>query len=80
MVINIKLFGIAAEQAGQRTVQLDVSDQCDLHELQSKLKLSFPKLESIVNFSIAVNQAYAKENCLIHAHDEIAFIPPVSGG
>jgi len=80
MVIKIKLFGVAAEQAGQRTIELDVSNQCDLLELQSKLKLSFPKLESIVNFSIAVNRSYVKENCLINAHDEIALIPPVSGG
>jgi molybdopterin synthase sulfur carrier subunit len=80
MVINIKLFGIAAEQAGERTIQLDVTEQCDLYELQNKLKESFPKLESVVNFSIAINRSYTKENCVINQHDEIALIPPVSGG
>jgi molybdopterin synthase sulfur carrier subunit len=51
-----------------------------LYELQNKLKESFPKLESVVNFSIAINRAYTKENCVINQHDEIALIPPVSGG
>lgn len=80
MVITIKLFGIAAENAGERTMQLDVSEDCDLLELQEKLKASFPQLESIVHFSIAVNRAYVKQNMRINANDEIALIPPVSGG
>jgi molybdopterin converting factor subunit 1 len=80
MVITIKLFGIAAEHAGERSIQLEVSNQCDLLELQEKLKTSFPKLESIVHFSIAVNRAYVKDNRLIKSEDEIALIPPVSGG
>jgi molybdopterin converting factor subunit 1 len=80
MVINIKLFGIAAEQAGERTIQLEVSERCDLNELRESLKNKFPKLESIVHFSIAINKAYAKENRMINSNDEIALIPPVSGG
>lgn len=80
MVITIKLFGIAAEHAGERAIQLDVSDHCDLSELQAKLRTTFPKLESIVHFSIAVNRAYVKQNMSINANDEIALIPPVSGG
>lgn len=80
MVVQIKLFGIAAESAGQRTIELEVSDQCDLFELKRKLQDKFPTLESIVPYSVAVNRAYAKQNISINQNDELALIPPVSGG
>jgi len=40
----------------------------------------FPKLSNQNNFSIAVNMEYATDDIMLQENDEIALIPPVSGG
>jgi molybdopterin synthase sulfur carrier subunit len=41
---------------------------------------NYPALEKLRSLFIAVNQQYAEDNQSINETDEIALIPPVSGG
>ncbi|MNL69681.1 ThiS family protein [compost metagenome] len=49
-------------------------------ELRAKLYDQYPSLEKLNSLMIAVNKNYAADDVLINATDEIALIPPVSGG
>jgi molybdopterin converting factor small subunit len=50
-------------------------------QLRERLSAEFPQLESIVTRAmIAVDTEYARNDQQIRATNEIALIPPVSGG
>ncbi|MGC1242188.1 MAG: MoaD/ThiS family protein [Chryseosolibacter sp.] len=48
--------------------------------MRSALKQRYPSLLDIRSLMIAVNNAYAEDDLSIADSDEIALIPPVSGG
>ncbi|MEZ6120425.1 MAG: MoaD/ThiS family protein [Pirellulaceae bacterium] len=50
-------------------------------QLKVQLVQQIPELQPLLNsLRIAVNQQYASDQTQLRAHDEIACIPPVSGG
>ena len=49
-------------------------------ELKLELMARFPEMKSLNSLLVAVNNAYAKDDMVIKEKDEIALIPPVSGG
>lgn len=49
--------------------------------LLQRLISDYPKLAAYApHLMVAVNTEYADKDSLLHAGDEVAFIPPVSGG
>ncbi|MFZ4784971.1 MAG: MoaD/ThiS family protein [Flavobacteriales bacterium] len=80
MVVKILLFGQAAESAGARVIDLELSGEANTDRLIEKLGEKFPELVASIPFSIAVNRKYIKGNQVLSFEDEIALIPPVSGG
>ncbi|HCW08337.1 MAG TPA: molybdopterin synthase sulfur carrier subunit [Cytophagales bacterium] len=77
--LKLKAFGIAREILGSREVEI-ISSAQRVGDLRDGLLKAYPKLQGLKSFMIAVNQAYAAEDILITETDEIALIPPVSGG
>lgn len=49
-------------------------------DLKQYLGKMYPDLLKLTTLAVAVNNAYAKDDTLINTFDEIALIPPVSGG
>lgn len=49
-------------------------------ELRAGLLSAFPALAELSSLAIAVNADYAEEDTSLKSTDEIAIIPPVSGG
>lgn len=80
MKIKIKAFGIAREIAGKGEWDLEVADSTSLDDLRFDLMQHYPRLKTVVQFSLALNQTYVFENMILNDGDEIAIIPPVSGG
>lgn len=80
MVVKVLLFGQAAESAKARAIELEFSGEANTDDLIKKLEEKFPDLVASIPFSIAVNRKYIKTNQPLFSHDEIALIPPVSGG
>ncbi|MFI2856624.1 molybdenum cofactor biosynthesis protein MoaE [Paenibacillus sp. JSM ZJ436] len=80
--IQILLFAGLAESIGQSSVHFP-QDQLPLatKALKEQLMKSYPKAASLISVSLtAVNQEYAGDEHLILPGDEVALIPPVSGG
>lgn len=78
--MTIGCFGIAREIAGGATIELDEASGITVGELRHRLIDSHPALGDLISFAIARNEAYATDEEIIQAGDEIVIIPPVSGG
>lgn len=75
----IKAFGITKDIVGGRETILEV-DGHTVGSLRHALKSRYPSLVAVRSLMIAVNSAYAEDDLPIGESDEIALIPPVSGG
>jgi molybdopterin synthase sulfur carrier subunit len=76
--LKLKVFGVARDIMGGREV--DVDNVQNVSELRKLLLNKYPKLKELNSLLIAVNQNYATDEILLSSADEIAIIPPVSGG
>lgn len=81
MNLQVKLFGIAREIASESQVQIEIEkEEPKVADLLERLKTQYPDLQKLRSLLIAVNSDYAEEDTLLNSQDEIAVIPPVSGG
>ena len=80
MRVNILSFGIAREIVGSSSISLDLNEESDSRQLRLLLDEKFPKLKQLSSYRLAINGQFALGEELIHETDEIALIPPVSGG
>ena len=80
MRITIKLFAVMAEHAGRRSIELQAPSGTALDQLIAILRQSYPDLPWPPGTMLAVNQQYAPAMHPLRDGDEVAVIPPVSGG
>ncbi len=81
--MTILLFGITKDIVGSSSLSVPMSSAGKLRtvgELKSYLGNNYPGLKSLSSLAVAVNNSYAKDVVKIDNFDEIALIPPVSGG
>jgi molybdopterin synthase catalytic subunit len=81
MRVRVRLFAMQRELAGTRGVDLDLADDADIGAAWDALVARFPALapgRDAVRF--ARNGAYADATTHLAEGDEVAMIPPVSGG
>ena len=78
--ISVLLFGIARDLTGQSTVLLPLDGDASVGDLLSQLHGRYPALMGIRSLLVAVNGEYAEADQRLNNKDEIAIIPPVSGG
>jgi molybdopterin synthase sulfur carrier subunit len=76
---RIKAFGITREIFGGKELVIEVPGT-SVQELRTILYQQYPRLTGLRSLLIAVNNEYASEEDLLAETDEIALIPPVSGG
>ena len=80
-MIKVLLFGAAADRAGTRETELPVDEGVTLAELWPLLTEMHPDLVPMCDtLAFAVNGEYAREDAGISPGDEVAVLPPVSGG
>jgi molybdopterin synthase sulfur carrier subunit len=80
MTISILAFGVAREIIGGSSVSLNLDEGASAADLKFILEKQYPSLLKLTSFMIAVNNEYAQPSQIIIAGDEVAIIPPVSGG
>ena len=78
--LEILAFGIAKEIMGGSTITLKTKLPTTALELKHEILSKFPKFQDIRSLGIAVNNEYCTGAEMINAGDEVAVIPPVSGG
>lgn len=79
-MIKVKLFAAAAQLAGRREVE-GPWEGLSAAQLLAALQEAHPALQRLgTSVMLAVNQEFAAPDQIIAAGDEVAVIPPVSGG
>ena len=80
--MEVLLFGIAKDIVGKSSFVLSEDEMfpISVSELKDRLKIMFPEFGKLSSLAVAVNSAYAEDNEQLKKGDEIAIIPPVSGG
>lgn len=76
---KVRTFGITREILGSKEKVVEVEGQT-VAELRAELLKNYPALISLRSLMIAVNNVYADDAEILREQDEIALIPPVSGG
>ena len=78
--VKVLLFGAAADRAGTREMQVPV-EEVTLDELWPLLAERHPGLSPMRDtLAFAVNGEYARGDARVAPGDEVAVLPPVSGG
>ncbi len=80
MEIKVLAFGIAKDIFNGSVISAQLQNDATVSNLKYDLEQRYPRLKQLATYMIAVNNEYALDGDTIHERDEIAIIPPVSGG
>jgi molybdopterin converting factor subunit 1 len=81
MQLNVKLYATLKDRAKANQVTVQLEDGATIGMLRQKLAADYLALASTLPRCLAaINQEFADDDAVIHAGDEVAFFPPVSGG
>lgn len=81
MQVRVLFFGILKDLAGRSSDTLSLSENARAADVISHYQQHLSANKGIFNsIAISVNQEYAGPEMKLHAGDEIALLPPVSGG
>ena len=81
MRVTVRLFARLRDIAGASELARDVAPGATIGDLWRQLAAEFPELAGYErSISSAVNADYTRMDRIIGEGDEIAFLPPVSGG
>lgn len=80
MKIDLLLFGITKDIIGGNSYKIELPENATVGDLRASLTSEYPKLEKLKSIMVAVNNEYSQDDQQIKETDEIALIPPVSGG
>jgi molybdopterin synthase catalytic subunit len=76
MQVRVRLFAMLRERAGTDSLTLELPDGASVGDALDELRWLTGDLRTV----LAVNRDYASVETLLRADDELALIPPVSGG
>jgi molybdopterin synthase catalytic subunit len=82
MTVSVRLFSILRERAGCERVELELAEHATVGDALAALA-RLPSLTDVLArlpVQLAVNRDYASTDTPLAPHDELALIPPLSGG
>ena len=79
MKVVVLLFAGLKERVGERELRVEMSGIVTVRDLLTQLAKRHPVLDGYP-FAVAVNGHYASRDASLAEGDEVALIPPVSGG
>ena len=78
--MNVLTFGIAKEIVENSRINIECGKAATVGDLKALLEEKYLALKKPGSYIIAVNNEYASDEITINSGDEVAIIPPVSGG
>jgi molybdopterin synthase sulfur carrier subunit len=80
--MNILFFGIAKDIAGSSEIKFleGLKNPVTVAALKKQLVATYPEFSKLNSLAVAVNSEYATDDVTLYGTEEIAIIPPVSGG
>ena len=81
MHVTIRLFARLRELAGAAELARQVPEGASAQDAWNTLVAEFPAMKDYGrSISCAVNEEYSRLSTPLHDGDDVAFLPPVSGG
>ena len=81
MLVTVRLFARLRELAGKAEIKVELPDGSTAGEAWTLLTTRHPGMDAYSSsISCAVNEDYARMSAPLRDGDEVAFLPPVSGG
>jgi molybdopterin converting factor subunit 1 len=81
MTIRLRFFAMLRERAGVDAVTRVLADPATVAAVWQAVRDEYPGLAAYSGpVRFAVNQDYVDSDSMVQDNDEVAFIPPVSGG
>jgi molybdopterin converting factor subunit 1 len=81
MRITVRFFAVIRDRAGVSHMEMSLGDGASVGKAIDVIGGYFPQLTPLLpRIACAVNQTYVDRPTLLHDGDELALIPPVSGG
>jgi molybdopterin converting factor subunit 1 len=79
MKVTVKFFASVREVIGARSQVVEIADEATVGDLWRTFVEKYPRLANM-GLAYAVNHEYSGPERILKDGDEVAFIPPVSGG
>ena len=81
MRVRVLFFGVLKELTGKAGDSLDLPEGASVRDVLAHYGAQTPRMkETLASLAVAVNQQYAGAETRLKSGDEIALLPPVSGG
>lgn len=80
MTITIKFFALGRELVGANALTLDLPGSTTIEGALAHVRAQHPSFAQLPSFLVALNTEYAEQSAILKNGDELAIIPPVSGG
>ena len=81
MRVRVLFFGMLKDIAGKTADAIDLPEGASVRDVLKKYESQIPRLkQSLPSLALAVNQQYAGPDTILKSDDEVALLPPVSGG
>lgn len=81
MTVRVLFFGMLKDLAGRASDTVELTESATLADLLRHYEGRFPKIKDMLpSVAVSINQEYARPSDRLHADDEVALLPPVSGG
>jgi molybdopterin converting factor subunit 1 len=78
--IKVKLFASSRELLGRDEIRVSLDNQTTVGDLKKMIVEMHPSLSKKPAFVVAVNHKVVDDSTIINHLDEVAILPPVSGG
>ena len=80
-MVTLRLFAIYRERVGQDCIETNLQSGSTVADALTYLAELHPDTLPLMSTAmVAVNQEYTERDHILQPNDEIALIPPVSGG
>lgn len=81
MQIRVLFFGVLKDLVGRSSETVELPAGARVDDLLSRYSRHFARIQDMLpSLALSVNQEYSQSDRLLHEGDEVALLPPVSGG
>jgi molybdopterin converting factor subunit 1 len=81
MKVRVRLFARYRELAATGEIWLQLKPGATVLDIKTKIADLFPRMSDYApGMMVAVNSEMVGDNCLLREGDEVALLPPISGG
>jgi MoaE-MoaD fusion protein len=81
MRVRVLFFGVLKDVAGKSSDEVELEDGSSVRDVLAHYETRIPRLkQSLSSVALALNEEYSSLDAKLKSGDEIALLPPVSGG